>query len=185
MCPSLNSAAQTDPSAVEKLVVRQLPRPSARSVWVGDVVAFSSPLAKADEAACSVMVRRVAAVEGMEMVSETGRSNDDDEEEDPDVLTIPPGHCWVLADNAELKPPDVIDSRSFGFIPMTNVVGRVIYAGHSRQAHGPVTNSPLAQIVDDPVIEQEVDPEDLFTSDDAEDAGAPPGPGQQGEQKQE
>jgi hypothetical protein len=52
-----------------------------------------------------VMVRRVAALEAAEMVT-------DDPEEPP--LRIPPGHCWVLADNPELQPPDVIDSRAFG-----------------------------------------------------------------------
>ena len=46
MCPGLNRRALKDPSAIEKLVVRLLPRPSARSVWVGDVVAFNSPLGK-------------------------------------------------------------------------------------------------------------------------------------------
>lgn len=46
MAPSLNSRAVKDASAVEKLVVRHLARPSSRSVWVGDVVAFSSPLGK-------------------------------------------------------------------------------------------------------------------------------------------
>lgn len=34
------------------------------------------------------------------------------------------GHCWVLADNEQLEPPHVIDSRSFGPLPLSNVVGR-------------------------------------------------------------
>jgi hypothetical protein len=40
---------------------------------------------------------------------------------------IPPGHCWVLADNEALGPPDVIDSRAFGYLDMSLIEGRVIY----------------------------------------------------------
>lgn len=40
---------------------------------------------------------------------------------------IPAGHCWVLADNEELGPPDVIDSRAFGYLDMNLIEGRVIY----------------------------------------------------------
>lgn len=150
MYPSLNRQVQTDPEAVEKLVVRLLPRPSSRTVWVGDVVAFNSPLGKPSEN--QVMVRRVAAVEGMEMVAE-GEGEGESEEQD---FQIPAGHCWVLADNPEMKPPAVIDSRTFGFIPMANILGRVIYSGSSATEHAPVTNSPLAQAADDPILEQEV-----------------------------
>lgn len=34
------------------------------------------------------------------------------------------GHCWVLADNESLSPPHVIDSRSFGPLPLSHIVGR-------------------------------------------------------------
>lgn len=34
------------------------------------------------------------------------------------------GHCWVLADNESLAPPHVIDSRSFGPLPLSHIVGR-------------------------------------------------------------
>jgi hypothetical protein len=34
------------------------------------------------------------------------------------------GHCWVLADNEQLAPPHVIDSRSFGPLPLSLVMGR-------------------------------------------------------------
>lgn len=40
---------------------------------------------------------------------------------------IPAGHCWVLADNEQLSPPDVIDSRAFGYLDMNLIQGRVIY----------------------------------------------------------
>eukprot|EP00955_Chlamydomonas_euryale_P016662 177981-Chlamydomonas_euryale.AAC.1 len=107
------------------------------------------------------MVRRVAAVEGAEMVPR-GSDERPDDDDGADDFVIPPGHCWVLADNPDLRPPNVIDSRSFGFIPMSNIVGRVVYSGRSATEHGPVTNSPLAQVVDAPVLENEVDPEELF-----------------------
>lgn len=60
----------------------------------------------------------------------------------------------MLADNPEMKPPSVIDSRTFGFIPMANVLGRVVYSGTSVSDHAPVTNSPLAQMMDGPILEQ-------------------------------
>jgi hypothetical protein len=33
----------------------------------------------------------------------------------------------VLADNEALEPPEVIDSRSFGPLPLPNVLGRIMY----------------------------------------------------------
>lgn len=48
MAPALNKQGLKEDS-VELLVIRNLPRPSPRTVFVGDVVAFSSPLAKRDE----------------------------------------------------------------------------------------------------------------------------------------
>eukprot|EP00955_Chlamydomonas_euryale_P081145 363534-Chlamydomonas_euryale.AAC.1 len=65
MCPNLNAAALTDPAAVEKLVVRQLPRASARTVWVGDIVAFTSPLVPAG---AEVRVPAWCRCEGASMV---------------------------------------------------------------------------------------------------------------------
>jgi signal peptidase I len=95
MAPTLNPAALSSNSTglVDRLLVRNIPRPSHRSVFVGDVVAFNSPLSPTSEQ--SVMVRRVGAGPGDEMVSD-----------DPDCspFRIPDGHCWVLADNEELAP---------------------------------------------------------------------------------
>jgi hypothetical protein len=48
-------------------------------------------------------------------------------EDDVAQERIPPGHCWVLADNEQLEPPDVIDSRAFGYLDMSLIQGRVIY----------------------------------------------------------
>lgn len=105
--------------------------------------------------AVALQVRRVAAVEGMEMVSSAPG-------EPP--FFIPMGHCWVLADNSNLRPEDgeVIDSRSYGHIPFTNVIGRVIYAAASRTDHGPVRNNPESDEWDGAVVEAEVDVEAMF-----------------------
>lgn len=154
MAPCLNSkAAAEDKTAVERLVVRLIPRPSSQKVMTGDVVAVRSPLHPDDEQ--NVMVRRVAALEGAEMASE----NEEDE-----GFMIPKGHCWVLADNPDLRPPEVIDSRTFGFIPMESIIGRVIYSAYSATEHGPVLNNTLSVASDRPIFEQEVDPEQLFPS---------------------
>lgn len=58
----------------------------------------------------------------------------------------------------------VIDSRTFGYIPLTNIVGRVIYAASSRRDHGPVMNNPASVEADQAIIEGEVDVEKLCQS---------------------
>jgi hypothetical protein len=130
MAPSLNKQATSDKHSYEKLVVRLLPRPSARSVAVGDIVAAS---------------------EQQQLVS------DDDKE----TVTIPAGNCWVLADNEELQPPDVIDSRSFGFLPYNSILGRVIYRLRSPEDYGAVVNSTAAFEDDEAVVYSEVDRDKL------------------------
>lgn len=62
-------------------------------------------------------MRRIGAGPGDELTT-------DDPE--PETYTIPEGHCWVLADNEQLQPPDVIDSRSFGPLPLHHVLGRIM-----------------------------------------------------------
>ncbi len=103
MAPALNKAALKDRDALEKLVVRCIARPSARSVFVGDVVAFTSPLTPSKDDVSNVLVRRVAAVDGDELVAPSADGKDDEEE----VMEVPKGHCWVLADNSDLRPPQV------------------------------------------------------------------------------
>jgi hypothetical protein len=67
----------------------------------------------------------------------------------------------VLADNEQLSPPDVIDSRVFGHFPLANVMGRVIYRATSALDHEPVRNSSRSIMADLPVLEHEVQVEDL------------------------
>ena len=59
-------------------------------VFVGDVVVLKDP-EKPDD----LLVRRLAAVEGYEMVSK-------DEKEEPFILEK--DECWVVSDNEALKP---------------------------------------------------------------------------------
>lgn len=72
MLPTLNasssSAETSTSSAVDSLLLRLLPRASSRQVFTGDVVAFNSPLSQQQEH--GVLVRRIAASEGDEMVSD-------------------------------------------------------------------------------------------------------------------
>ena len=73
MLPTLNPNAKGQDSAKDKLLMRLLPRAEqGRTVFVDDVVAFNPPFAAGND---GVMVRRVAALEGEEMVS----SDKDDE----------------------------------------------------------------------------------------------------------
>ncbi len=64
LCDSSSSTTST----VDKLLMRCIPRPSMRAVFAGDVVAFNSPLAGPGME--HLMVRRVAAVEGEELVTD-------------------------------------------------------------------------------------------------------------------
>ncbi|KAG2484322.1 hypothetical protein HYH03_016864 [Edaphochlamys debaryana] len=160
MAPTLNPKGVKDPAARVRLVLRILRRPGPRNVMVGDVVAFHSPLA-VEEDDTHIMVRRVAAVEGQEMVSIT----DDDQ-----PYYIPAGHLWVLADNANLRVEDgeVIDSRSYGHIPYKSVIGRVVYACASRAHHGPVRNNPGQTGEDEAVVAAEVDVEEMLEDEEGE-----------------
>lgn len=63
---------------------------SCRQVFVGDVVMLKDP-DKPDD----YLVRRLAAIEGYEMVSK-------DEKDEPFVLEK--DQCWVMSDNEALKP---------------------------------------------------------------------------------
>ncbi|KXZ50361.1 hypothetical protein GPECTOR_16g534 [Gonium pectorale] len=156
MAPTINRRGAKDPAARCRLVVRLLRRPGPGNVRVGDVVALHSPLAQMNDET-HVMVRRVAALGGDEMVSNR---------EDQPPFVIPEGHCWVLADNGSLRPEDgeVIDSRSYGPIPLSSVIGRVVFTacGPGPEDAGRVRNSPEASEAggwgeDEAVVAAEVD----------------------------
>jgi len=161
MSPTLNPAGVVEPTSMERFLLRKIPRPVAcRTVFDGDVVAFTSPLShpggSAGETGAAekhVMVRRIAALEGDEMVS------DDPEDES---FVIPKDHAWVVADNEGMSAREAVDSRVFGPLPMDCILGRVMYAARSTQDHGFVENSDQGMEADVPVLEAELDIERMF-----------------------
>lgn len=160
MAPTLNPNASQQPDAVEKLLIRLIPRPSNRSLFTGDVIAFNNPFAPAAAQSGQpqqVMVRRIAAMEGDELISEEAG-----EDEVPEEYIIPDGHCWLLADNESLQPPHVIDSRALGPIPLSSIFGRVMYSMRSEHDHGPVENSEEGLAADAPVLEAELNLDTLW-----------------------
>lgn len=153
MYPTLNPQAESNPNAVDRLLVRRLPLPSAKNCHIGDVVVFNHPLLESNVPI--LLVRRIAAMPGDQMLS--------DERFEP--FLIPFEHCWVLADHPEAKPGEFIDSRVFGPLPFSTIIGRVIYNGYSPQDHGIVVNSPEANVLDEPLLENELSLDRLFSKD--------------------
>ncbi|XP_047324445.1 uncharacterized protein LOC124927973 [Impatiens glandulifera] len=125
------------------LLVRKIPIPNPTHVFVGDVVLLRDP-DKSD----NFLVRRLAAIEGNEMVST-------DEKDEPFVLEK--DECWVLSDNEALKPKEARDSRTYGPMSVTDIVGRVVYCLRTAVDHGPVENSLFGMRRDLPVMEVELD----------------------------
>ncbi|KAJ8899337.1 hypothetical protein K2173_018311 [Erythroxylum novogranatense] len=129
------------------LLVRKLPAADPTRVFVGDVIVLKDPF-KSD----NYLVRRLAAVEGCEMLST-------DEKDEPFLLEE--DQCWVLADNEKLKAKEANDSRTFGPVFMSDIVGRVIYCLRTVVDHGPVHNSHFSMRKDGPVLEVELDVEEM------------------------
>ncbi|KAJ8558154.1 hypothetical protein K7X08_004920 [Anisodus acutangulus] len=130
------------------LLVRKIPWVDPTKVFVGDVVVLKDPI-KSDD----YLVRRLAAIEGYEMVST-------DEKDEPFVLEK--DQCWVLADNEDVKPKqDAKDSRTFGPVSLTDIVGRAIYCLRTAVDHGPVNNSHFSMQKDSPVLEVELDVDEM------------------------
>lgn len=130
------------------LLVRKLPAVDPTRVFVGDVVVLKDPQ-KSDD----YLVRRLAAIEGYEMVSK-------DEKDEPFILEK--DQCWVVADNENILPKqEAQDSRMFGPVPMTDIVGRVIYCLRTAVDHGPVQNSHFSMKKDSPVMEIELDVDEM------------------------
>ncbi|KAJ4957259.1 hypothetical protein NE237_014042 [Protea cynaroides] len=132
------------------LLVRKLPITDPTRVFVGDVVVLKDP-----EKSDNYLVRRLAAVEGYEMVST-------DEKDEPFVLEN--DQCWVVSDNDSLKAKEAKDSRTFGPVPMTDIVGRVIYEMRTAVDHSPVKNSHWGMRKDLPVLEVELDIDEMARS---------------------
>ncbi|KAA3459348.1 mitochondrial inner membrane protease subunit 2-like [Gossypium australe] len=141
MAPTIGEQAST-------LLVRKIPIADPTRVFLGDVVVLKDP-----DNSENYLVRRLAATEGYEMVSK-------DEKDEPFVLEK--DQCWVLADNDKLKPKEAKDSRLFGPVSMTDIVGRVIYSLRTAVDHGPVLNSYYSMRKDSSLLEIELDVNDMM-----------------------
>ncbi|KAH6755423.1 Peptidase S24/S26A/S26B/S26C family protein [Perilla frutescens var. hirtella] len=145
-----NKGEEMDPTVGTQggtLLVRKIPAPNPTRVHVGDVVVLKDP-----EDSANYLVRRLAAIEGYEM-----GSNDANDES----FVLEKDQCWVLADNNKLKPKEAYDSRTFGPVTMANIVGRALYCLRNAVDHGPVKNSHFSTVVDSPVLEVELDVDDM------------------------
>ncbi|XP_020213171.1 uncharacterized protein LOC109797525 isoform X1 [Cajanus cajan] len=145
-----NEGDQVAPTSIgkaETLLVRKLPIAAPKNVSVGDLVVLKNP-----EKKDNYLVRRLTAIEGYEMVS----TNDKDE-----TFILEKDQCWVEADNKSLKPKEARDSRSFGPVDMTDIVGRVIYRLRTCVDHGCVRNSHSSMLKDWPVLAVELDVEEM------------------------
>ncbi|BAT95357.1 uncharacterized protein LOC124838338 isoform X2 [Vigna umbellata] len=142
MAPAIDGKAVT--------LVRKLPTADPTRVFVGDVVVLKDP-----EKPDNYLVRRLTAIEGYEMVST-------DENDEP--FTLEKDQCWVVAENEKLKAKEANDSRTFGPVQMTDIVGRVIYCLRSAVDHGRVQNSYFGMRKDTPVLEVELDVDEMAKS---------------------
>ncbi|KAL3620598.1 Mitochondrial ATP-independent inner membrane protease subunit 2 [Castilleja foliolosa] len=129
------------------LLVRRIPDADPTKVYVGDVVVLKDPV-DSDK----YLVRRLAAIEGHEMAST---------DENDESFVLERDQCWVVADNENLKPEESYDSRTFGPITMTDIVGRVIYCLRNAVDHGPVNNSHFSTGQDSPVLAMELDVDEM------------------------
>ncbi|KAH7278850.1 hypothetical protein KP509_38G059100 [Ceratopteris richardii] len=139
----------------EKILVRKIPFPSTRTLFVGDVILHKHHGDSTIEQESCLGVARIAAMEGEEMVS----TNENDL---PFVLQK--GECWVLFDNEAHKTKDCTDSRSFGPLSLGKIIGRVLYAFKSSTDHGQVKNSQEAMYEDSSVLSVELDLDELASS---------------------
>jgi hypothetical protein len=126
----------------DTLVIRRLnpsPQTFLNRVHVNDVVVIQDPNDERRK-----YVRRIAAMEGTQMVSESPGDK---------PIRIPEDHCWVLRDN--LNAASAPDSSFFGPLSLKNILGRVMYAIRTATDHGRVTNSPYGMASDAIVLAQE------------------------------
>ncbi|CAN7036298.1 unnamed protein product [Brassica rapa subsp. trilocularis] len=117
----------------------------SRYVSVGDAIVLKDP-----NETHKYLVRRLAALEGSEMVSS-------DEKDKPFLLKK--DQCWVVAENKEMKSKEAYDSRSFGPVSLADIVGRAIYCMRTAVDHGPVMNFSMQE--DSPILAVELDVDEL------------------------
>jgi hypothetical protein len=140
MAPTLNREGVKNADAFEFLLVRQLPDPSESNVAKGDVVCLRHPIGVQPS---SLLVRRVTACGGEVLISKDAE------------YVLADDVVWVEADNIELQPPNVEDSRTFGPVPLGNVLGRCIYSFASSVEQGYIANSKQMKEDDTSIVEAE------------------------------
>jgi hypothetical protein len=139
---SANGARGRRTETKDTLVIRRLnpsPQTFLNRVHVNDVVVIQDPNDDRRK-----YVRRIAAMEGTEVVSDTPGDK---------PFRIPDNHCWVLREN--LNALSAPDSSFFGPLSLKHILGRVMYAIRSATDHGRVTNSPYGMASDAIVLAQE------------------------------
>ena len=73
-------------------------------------------------------------------------------------------HCWVLADNEDLQTKQAEDSRTFGPLHVSQILGRIIYYVRSQTEHGPVENQKSLSRTDKAILEVELDIEQMLAT---------------------
>ncbi|KAK6929769.1 hypothetical protein RJ641_003863 [Dillenia turbinata] len=129
------------------MLVHKLPVAELGQAFVRDVVLLKDP-----QNLDKYLVRRLVAVEGYEMAST-------DEKDEPFVLEKE--QCRVLSENKSLNPQEAYDSRTFGPVPMSNIVGRVMYCLRTSTDHGPVPNSRDGMRMDSAILEVGLDVDEM------------------------
>lgn len=140
MTPLLNEDVNDMSTTRDRLVIRRLSGSTQsflNRVYENDVVVIKDPNDHRRK-----YVRRIAALEGAQLISKYG---------DP-PFRVPPNHCWVERDNVQAFAPD---STFFGPLALEYVIGRVMYAIRSATDHARVTNSPYAMASDAIVMAHE------------------------------
>jgi hypothetical protein len=141
MAPTLNRQGIKDKDAFEFLLVRQLPDPNEDNVHKGDIVCLKHPIGVQTS---SLLVRRVTACGGEYLTSKQSE------------YQLAADVVWVEADNHELEPPHVEDSRTFGPVPLGNILGRCIYAFASAGDQAHIENSEGWKSSDAEVVDIEL-----------------------------
>ncbi|CAI5464116.1 unnamed protein product [Closterium sp. Yama58-4] len=154
------------PSSDSEATVKTQAGPSSESTEKANPEGFDSKLsnsersnseatlkAKAAPSSFPVIFRRVAAVEGDEMVS----SQPSDE-----PFRIDKDQYWVLADNPAVPAKEALDSRTLGPVHVRDMVGRALYVVRSALDHEPIHNSDQAMLADSAVMAMECNIEDLL-----------------------
>lgn len=72
----------------------------------------------------------------------------------------------MTAENAALEPPDVEDSRTFGPLQLSAVVGRCVYAVRNKADRQPIENNAQWRGLDGDIVAAELT-EELLASLDA------------------